>query len=208
MADAAYPTDNDLAAWLLGQHVDATWTADIDLADAASDGVATFESAAGRRMLATTQTRVFDPPKPGRTILDLRYDLASFTSLTASGSAMVRNTDFWLLPENADLDGRPWSRIEFASGYSPQLGARRCISVTGKWGFGVTIPGDAWHGMLAAGALHVLSAIRLAVTGGATKWQEADVQEWFGDDPLGFLEKHWQGIFDDAVRRYRRVALA
>ena len=100
-----------------------------------------------------------------------------------------------------------------------EIDARPLITVVGSWGYGATIPDDAWLAMLAAAGVYLHPYIAQLESGGLEMWSEADVTERYGPNPLGSLLTNWsmtlygppgpggvqgrQGV----VGLYRRVAI-
>ena len=223
MAQAAYPTMVDLGAWLQDAGFTTAVVANLDLTTAAASGVASFERAVGRRMLATSQTREFDLPRHLRGVLDLRDDLAAVTTVTVRGTAQVLGTDYRLREPNAADRGVPYWALQFArrfyvlESYPQPLWDQ--IAVAGTWGYGATIPDDAWLGMLAAAGLALFPYLAQAQARGLEMWSQADVTERYGSDPLGSFRKNWDMQLNGSpelagkpggggvVGRYRRVAL-
>lgn len=199
MGKAAYPTAAELAAYLVAAGFDSTFVAALDTTTMAAAGAAQFEREAGRRMLAVTQTREFDPAKVSpRGFLDLRGDLAALTSVSWGTTSYVVGTDVRAFPLNAADDGLPYSGLNFGywrrfwgqSGFPlPQL-----ISVAGDWGYGATIPEDAWIGMMAYAGLLLFPQILILRTQGMLDWTEADMHEVYGNNPLQGLRLGWQAV--------------
>src|SRR5262245_848463 len=153
MGKSAYPTGADIAEYLAEFGITVTNTAMLDTLAAA--GVLRFEREAGRRMLAgADQARTYDPP--ATPLLDLGADLIGITSIAyqpqgSSSQAYSSPADYRLLPQNAPQLGRPWEMVDFVRvWWCPQPSSQRgALTVTGKWGYGTTIPEDAWLAMLA-----------------------------------------------------------
>lgn len=197
MSRAAYPTAVDLTDFLTtvnGITVDIL--AGMDLDDMASQGQTQFEGAISRRLLAVTQSRTFTPPSQPRMPLFFRADLVSLTSLTIQGQTKTVGVDFELGPDNADLDGNPWQWARPLTMLWPLnrfLG--RVVTVTGSWGYGATIPEDAWQAILRQGALNAWPQIHRALTSGMQRMKEGDVDYTFTD-----IEKQVQG-WSEAITR-------
>lgn len=198
MGKAAYPTGAELAAYLVAAGFTSAFVAALDTTTFAAAGASEFEREAGRRMLAVTQTREFDPCRVGTNgFLDLKADLASLTSVAWNTTAYTVGTDVRAFPLNAADDGLPYSGLSFGywrrfSGYGypfPPL-----ISVAGDWGYGATIPEDAWAGMLAFAGMLLFPQIVQRRTGGMFEWTEADMREAYGNNPLQGLRAGWQAI--------------
>jgi hypothetical protein len=101
----------------------------------------------GRRFYqdASPVARQFWPENNGYCIID---DLSVYSSLTANSATWVKDTDFYLEPINASVDGEPWTAIrafgkpfiytkaEVAPG--SWVGYDGRITVTGQWGWAST----------------------------------------------------------------------
>ena len=199
MPQTAYPTLIDLGAWLQDAGFTAAAVANLDLETAAAAGVATFEQATGRKMLAVSQTREFDLTAVNpRGVLDLRADMASLTSVTVSGPAQVLNTDMRLREPNASDRGLPFWALQFARRFYPVVTYPQpswaAIAVTGLWGYAATIPDDAWQGMLVLAGLELHPFLAQEFSHGALTYQEQDVTEHYGPDPMGSLRDNWRFV--------------
>ena len=171
-----------------------------------------FEGVIGRRILATTQTRSFDPPISPRLLLDLRTDLLSVSSLTIQGVAQVAATDYWLEPFDAPQDGKPYRRVEFAvarwgwAGPPITAALRRCIVITGSWGYSATVPDQVYDAILAQGAIDCYPELALAVSRGLQMKREGDVEAMYargkGNGPLFEEMSAWQLRVADAINNY------
>lgn len=198
---AGWPGSGDLQAFIEAAGFD---TASVDLAGAVAAGQAEFERLAGwRPFLGTTQTRKFDAPEGE--MLFLCGGLLALTSLTVDGTAYVADTDFYLMPGNAELAGEPWTWVEFAS--APSC-ARRGIVIVGTWGRVTAIPEAVRHAVLCLGAEAAMPSIVAAKSGGAQQWTEGDVTERYGPDGLAAITGGWRASAAAAARRYRAAALA
>lgn len=231
MPYSAYPADTDLREYLRSLRLfdadeeDAVFGA-LRLDQRIREAVAEWERATGYQPFlaagAATE-RPFDPPGPpssagltrgGGRVLDLAAGLATFTSLvvgvtatTPAGTALTRNTDFWLYPLDAEAEGRPWDRVEFAS---LQTGAPNSVRITGRWGWSTTVPDDAWGAILVGGALRCANQIGLAVSGGTYSVRTLNTETRFGGGgtmPLSVEKTEWQRQWREAVSRYRRITM-
>jgi len=223
MPHAAYPTASDLEAFLIAAGFDATFVATLDLTTAAAAGQQAFEEATGRRFLATTQTREFDPCRvtpAGK--LNLKTEAVSFSSVTWGTTTLTAGTDYRGLPLNAPDDGKPYNMLEFGHYrryYPLTFPLSTLITVVGSWGYGTTIPDAVWAAMLAAAGLWLWPQIMQAITGGLTAWTEADMSETYGQTAFLRLQNGWNGLvygmpggpgqpmMPGAVQLWRRVAI-
>lgn len=216
MAKAQYPNAHDLEEFLLSAGFSATFLADFDLETWAAAGRRSFERQVGRRMLATSQTREFEPPTNPRGYLAFDEDLwpSVVPTLTYDGAAIVAGTDYRLLPVNAADAGGAYTSARFyrrwAAPVAFSLGA--VVAITGLWGYATAIPEDAWLGMLAAAAVEMFPLIQHSKTRGLQMWREADMAEQYGSDPLSGLRDGWlltlrgtEKMPGGVIARYRNV---
>lgn len=211
MGHTLYPTSANVQRELTSRGmVEITPTAVQALLDydaAAADGRRKVEGETGRRFLGVTQTRTFDYPCGSRT-LPLRQDLCALTSLVVGGTAKVLNTDFYLKPDDADLDELPWDRVEFNWPYSVALiNPRRAITIAGTWGYSALIPDDAWNAMLDAACMYLTPSLQTAITNGLVSWKMDNLEERYSDNPFAGAIKGWGDRLDKAISRYRRVTV-
>jgi hypothetical protein len=208
----SYPVVADLTAYLTsaGLTVD-----EVQVASAVTAGIAAFERDTGRVMLApvTPATRTFDPPDTGK-VLEFAADVLTVTAVTyqpqgASVQTFVAATDYRLGPPNAEAKGLPWEWLELrCHWWSPHYwGAGRSISVTGRWGYGVAIPDDAWQAMLLGGFLSLVFPAALRATGFTRGWKEGDVSEDFGTDVVRGYAEGAVSMYQTVVNRYRRLTV-
>jgi hypothetical protein len=104
-----------------------------------------IDALTGRRFYATTddETRYYTPELDDVLFVD---DIQSITTLQTDddGDRTYENTwttdDYDLLPDNAALDGRPYTRLELApyGDFMFPEGVRRGVKIVGKFGFSAT----------------------------------------------------------------------
>ena len=152
MSQAAWPTTAQIVTHLAVLGVTST-LADAVMQNEIDGVVADWERLTGYTpFLGETQdaTRYYDPPAWSGTPdqIDLRNGYISVTSVTAgvtpdsAGTVLTVNEDYWLLPDAAPSDNRPYTRIAFSV---LQGGPRRSIKVIGKRGYCSTIAEDVWN---------------------------------------------------------------
>ena len=216
MAKDAYPTGSDLAAFLAEFGVTAPSAAALDTLAAA--GVQRFENAVHRTMLAgPPEARPYDPP--AEPLLDLLADLAELTSITytpegAPPTVFTTPADYRPMPTNAPARGRPWLWIDFRrTWWLPHPDSLRgAISILGRWGYGLTIPEDAWLAMLSAGASPLwdrAAAAALAAGGGGPlkSWRQGNSSEEYATvtpEQTVALKEGFLTDFPAAVAAYRK----
>lgn len=186
-----------------------------DLETAAEAGRQTFERLTHRVMLAPVGdvTKEFDPTLARNGILVIP-DLIALTSIAyqpegSTSTLWTQNTDFWPLPDNAPDNSLPYQMIRLnRSFYAPIWGAGwRSIRITGRWGFGTTIPEDAWLAMVQLGAMELVAGLEQAISGGVLSWHSANRGEQYSIRPLGSLADQWTAQANGAVKRYKRITL-
>jgi hypothetical protein len=211
----AYPSGDDLAAFLSEFGVEVTNTAALDTLAAA--GVATFEAAVGRVMLAGEErTDTFDPPTDG--LLDLSADLAApptsitYQPYTSTPQSFVIAQDYSLLPQNALARGKPIERIRLSRAWCQPYGFGQVdsIAVTGLWGYGLTIPDDAWLAMLSAGASAFFDKGSLGGGGAIKSWKEGNSSATYAEVTAADRAALKQAFLIDTpavIATYRKVLL-
>ena len=236
---SAYPSAEALRLFLL----DAGMTPPLDLPGAVRAGIQGFERDCDRRFLAGKsienadigeETRRFDPAAWPGTSAYRPYHLLEFgpygdlTSLTSvihaptggTPETLALNTDYWPLPANAPSIGFPYTGLAMRRRFwAPLLPQNvHSLEVTGLWGFGTTLPADAWRAMLIRSATLALTSIStsaiLSIAGGGlpvTGWKEADVSEDYALVPFASAmttaRVSWKEDYAAAVMAYRRVSL-
>jgi hypothetical protein len=194
MSHTVYPVGADLIAYLQASGIVPTPVPipllGVDWNSRQLRAVNQFEDQTGRKWIAQSATKIYDPPLNVKGILDLKSELIQLTSITVQGQPIVLNTDFYLGPNNNDqlATPQPWTYIEFLN-YFPSPGwpyIRRSISVTGLWGFSVTLPERCWGAMLDFGAYLSYPDLSLYVYQGRAKYKLDGALE---EDFTGTLQK-------------------
>jgi hypothetical protein len=197
---------------------------DEQIAVAVTAGIEAFQREAGRHMLAgrtvdneavAAYTRTFAPPANRTGYLDFDADLAGAPTLVqyapagATAETFVVATDYRLEPLNAARDRRPYEGMVLRRRWWSPLGMdyTASIEVTGNWGYGTTLPDDAWAAMLRGAVLYLLDMHALSVVGFAAGWKVADESETFSKDSIKGPAEAFQKTFDTAVARYKKVSL-
>lgn len=211
-----YPTRADLQAFLEGHGLDLAAALVAQLAPAIDGARGDFEGDVRRVMLAPEDdaTRRFDPPRTWRdngARLFLPKDLAALTTVVyqptgQTAETLTENEDYVLEPYDAPDDGYPYTCILFFRRWTQPIGPRmrRSLLVTGRWGFGTTIPGDAWLSICARGASRLFTHISHSETGGLLSWKDDDASEDFGVETWTRLKDSWAQQYLGAVTKYWR----
>jgi hypothetical protein len=232
----AYPSGESLRLFL----EDAGMVPPLDLPGAVRAGIQGFERDCDRHFLAgltienepaPDEVRRFDPATVhrqggwGGAFLDFGPygDLNAITSVVyapanAPPETLAEGTDYWPLPANAPATGFPWTGMEFRRRFwAPLLyHQHHALEITGSWGFGTTLPADAWRAMLIRSATLALTSIStsaiLSIAGGGlplTGWKEADVSEDYAIVPFSTVmtaaRASWKEDYMAAISAYRRV---
>jgi len=170
---------------------------------------------------ATDVLRKFDPPGPtidgtrygwrtrgGQRILRLDNGLVSLTSVTTNvdpqnaGTVRVLGTDFFLRPTNAVAEGRPWQEIEFTV---PVWGIQESIHILGKWGYGATVPDDAWDAMIYMAAGRIVPQISADLHSGMSQIKLGNDSFSFPTGgPFATTLALWKSHICDAINEYLR----
>jgi hypothetical protein len=180
-------------------------------------GIRDLEKATDRVFLAAAATRRFNPPTSSQHLL-LDQDLASLTSLSygpATGTVVfVNGTDFTLEPWDAPARLLPYDTVVFADAhrwnYPLPIDQRGSIYIAGAWGYGVTIPENAWLAMLARGAWLSAPLLAQGLNDGVVEVQQKDTRTKWADDPLAAQKLVWggkdgtSGLYGSALAEYTR----
>lgn len=214
-----YPTGGDLQLYLESLALTVPAALKLRLQSLQYAAVQEFEKQCDRIFLAPTATavRYFDPPTnvPHGSSNYLRVpDLYSITSIVytptgGTATTLVVNDDYMGYPHNAVALGRAFTAVEifgwrWMSPLAPSY--RRSIAITGRWGYGTTLPPDVREAMLALGALKAWNAATFGVTGGLGSWSEGDVKEDYGKG-WDSASDAWKAQVAQAVANYRRFGL-
>jgi hypothetical protein len=209
-AIAGWPTTAELTTRLTEAGITAPSTATMQAVINA--GIQRFEAMTRFFPFLSTgsdETRRFTPPQSS--FLKLKAGLITLTSLTthvspsSSGSALTVNEDFWLMPEDAAERGEPYRWIHFRSW---QHGQPRSLVLVGKWGFGLTVPDEAWEAVMQLALAQVLRLSASEVSGGMSSWMENNVQESYaGGDPFSKQIAGYEAYARDVAMAFRRLML-
>jgi|ERR1019366_7976056 hypothetical protein len=198
MAHTVYPTGTDLIAYLQASGIVPNPLPQpllgVDWNSRQLRAVNQFEDQTGRKWIAQSATKTYDPPLNVAGILDLRSELIQITQITVAGQLLTQNTDYYMGPLNNDqlATPQPWTFIEFLN-YFPSPGwpyVRRSISITALWGFSLALPERAWGAMLDFGAYLSYPDLALYISGGRKSYQLVDLKEDF-TAPLQAEAKAW-----------------
>ena len=214
MGKSAYPAQADLEAYMTAAGIPI---GTLDTASFIAAGISDFEKRVRRKMLAPAGTvqRNYDPPTDQTGYLDLAQDLASLTSVVyfpygaPAGETWVQDVDFWVRPYNAAADGKPYLGLELKRRFmSPLLPAmHKSIQVTGRWGYGTSIPEDAWRAMIYRALVLLHPSAAWSISGGRQEAWDTGVRRIYGVDVAAGERTAWETAFEDAVKRYARFAL-
>ncbi len=212
MPHAAPPTAADLTVLLTAGGVTLP---DATVENAVAAGIESFERDIGRVMLAgEASTRRFTPPS-NTNELDLIGDLVpddgitvEFTPRDSTPTTWTEGVDYWLLDEDAADRNRPYTRLLVRQGffYPFPPSYRRSIYITGPWGYGPTIPDDAWLAELYGSLLWLIDVGMVSKVGFlfASGWKEAVDTETYSIQGINDRTDAWRGLYMSAVASYRR----
>lgn len=199
MARTLYPTGADLAAILTQAGVVINDPAFLDGAVLAGiqafETACSRHFLAGKSIENADEgeaTRLFDPPMPHEHSLWLGPfgDVTTVTSVVhqakpdGQAQALVENRDFFLEPANNPARGLGYNRLRrgrWASwtwhgwdtvpwGGGGWMSGIQSIEITGLWGYGTTIPEDAWLSMAYGGVMWAEGQLGLIKSGGRTAY--------------------------------------
>lgn len=215
MPQAAHPIIADVqalyaAAGLIPDPAAAPF-ASVPWAAHLASAVQSFAVRTGRRYPAAAGTRSYDPPVGARGILPLGQDLASdgggAITVTARGTLLQSGRDYFLGPDNADSDGRPWAWVEIPNTFGiPQVAlVRKSIAITGLWGGSALVPDDVWEAERQYAAALCVPEVSLTISSGLYKIE--DVQYGGSDQvPLSAQANMWKAHFESVVQSRLRVS--
>lgn len=220
---STYPADSDVTSLLTS--MGAQLPSGFSVTGYAAQAVAEWERRTGYIPFLNTSgvdaTRTFDPPGPnqrvmygtrlmgGGMILDLKAGLYSLTSVTVgvtldnpTGVLFTLGRDFWLEPVNADVESKPFEFIRFRV---QQFGSQHSIQVIGRFGYGATIPQDAWEAIRRLGASLALKDVAEGLKTGLRKASELDVSEEYDPAMVDQLGDAARCYAERILRSYTRT---
>lgn len=206
----AWPTSTDLLNFLKASRLVATtptvWQALLDLDTALASAIEQFETGTHYLpFLADTvaTARKFTPE--GLCLLDLDGGAIEVTAVALDGTALILDTDFFLMPANALVQGKPYTSIEFDE---PLFGKRNSLVVTAKWGFAAVLPAKAKTTVLAGAATILSPQIASGMAAGLIRFTQGDETKEWGSQPLGGITMGWQSQFETGITFYKRTRMA
>lgn len=217
---SAYPTADDLKAWIEGTGLSVSAALETLLDGAAAGAANDFESAVHRTMLAPSsgELRYFAPPLDGAPLVG--FDLAAapatitYQPTGSSAETLTLNTDYWCGPENAIARGKPLEWIEFDKQWTGLIDRtlRRALQITGLWGYAETLPDDVWLAVCMRGAWNVWQQVTFGSTEGMLGFKEGDLSVDYGLERWRDPVRQWcgdgnDGVYGRAVGKYRKLNL-
>ncbi len=205
---AAYPTRDDLAAFFEGQGL--AMPSDVGEMEIAG-AVRLFEEKTGYvPFLAeeTAQDYFYSPPEYGNTLelragfVEVEEVAVGLTDADQTGTVLTVLQDYSLAPYNASQASKPYTRIEFSTGFR---GGARSIRVKGKKGYSSQVPSDVWNAILRAAAAESLPAM-VAGEGMPTEIRQGEVTLKF-DEWKSSKAGMWTTQFQRTANVYMRVAI-
>lgn len=208
MSHAAFPSGDDLSAFLISEEYCLEAPANADVIAGAVEAMFIRETGWPEFLIeATKTTHRFDPP--GLTalgqVLELKRGLLTAETVTVgytgvgTGTELEEETDYFFEPEDGGTDCNPYTSLSFTRGVG---GGQRSIAIYGGWGYTSEIPEDIWLACLQQGAANWM---RDQAAGGAQRIKQGPVEIEFGtskaDSKLGQLD----GAFRSAVARHMRI---
>jgi hypothetical protein len=168
-----------------------------------------FERDAGRKMIAVSDTRTFDPPsnRYGRLFTG---DMTAVTTITFATQTLVVTTDYLAQPAQNPARGLPYFWIDFFRrwGGPTPWAQREGLSITGLFGYAAQIPYDVWQAVLAKATVQMLPALMMQRSRGFKAWSEADVHQDYGEKAPALLwGGQWDLLYQTAVARYKNAGL-
>jgi hypothetical protein len=173
MPRTEYAQPDDLQSLLETAEVfDESWN--LDLAGALEKATDDLENDSGFKPFLSTGVaapRRFTPDGPqqrsytspgasalvgGSKILFLEAGLLELESLKVDGREYSLYDDFFLKPDNADAEGKPFTQVDFVQGVRSKP---QGIVIVGVWGFCRELPQTVWEGHRCKAALHLAPLI-------------------------------------------------
>ena len=126
-------------------------------------------------------------------------------SVGSAGVVLTRDIQYYLKPDNANLQVLPWTVVEFLG---PITGLPKSIAITGVWGRVSAVPADAWRAICGYAASLMTPQAGLTVTGGIQALKEGDTDTKYSSGTFSIFSAErqaWEKTFFKAVRAYVRV---
>lgn len=221
MARSTYPADSDVAALA----ATLTLPAGYSFTGMAAAAVDEWERRTGYHPFlgsGASSSRTYDPPGANRRrlggfgtlggarVLDLEGGLYALTSVAIAvtvddpGLTLTQGTDFWPEPLNAPAIASPWQRLRFRNAV---FGPEASVVVTGLFGYGATIPEDAWQAIARLGCALGLAALAEGLKTGAVRWAEETVSEAYDPLLLAQIGAGFRDWAEQVLVGYRRVGM-
>lgn len=154
----------------------------------------------------TDETRKFDPPHGSR-YLFFDIGLVSLTSVVISGIPYTLDQDFFLWPANCDKMNEPWLGLEFLRRVH---GAPRSVSITGKFGYSLTVPDQAWEAVMCKVLALCQPELATALTGGVFRFEEGSLKIQYASGSESVLSRElaqWEKTFNSAKKSFTRTVI-
>lgn len=89
-----------------------------------------------------------------------------------AGDSLTYLQDYLLLPNNSIVEGKPYNEVQFL--WNMIGGIDQSITITGNFGYGTTVPADAWQAIIQGTAADLMGQIALLQLGDAIEIEEKD----------------------------------
>jgi hypothetical protein len=205
MAKTSWPTSADVLAYLDTLGVSQI-PQGINLDDEVAAAVLALEAYADISPFLAGEPASYDFNAPRTSRLDLGSPFATITSVcvgksaTSDGSALADQVDYWPKPF-----GGPYTSIEFRD---IQYGEPESVCVTGRRGYSITVPLDAWNAvrdMAAAGVYRLASMGGTVALGPASRVKQGGVDiEFSGSRSAMSTDERLRAAAEEVFKRYRR----
>jgi len=126
-------------------------------------------------------------------------------STISNGTLLHQNVEYFLRPQNAASYDRPWTYLDFTY---YQYGNPGSISVTGVFGFGSTVPDDAWYAILKKAVMHLVPSLEIVITGGQSQIKLGNDIFTFNPQLYQRQTAMWQQQVEVVCGRYKRKVFA
>lgn len=220
MSRSAYPVVQDVTALLTNAGLVAQPLP--DFGQYLQAAIRCWEEMTGfMPFLGAQSVTYFDPPGPnkgdwswyyggrmgGGQRLDARGGIVSLNSLkvgrtpTYSGTQLTLNTDFWLEPFDGPRMGHPYTIVRFLN---RQWGPPQSVAIDAMWGWGTTVPDDAWQAVLFLAGILASAESAGADTGGLKSISlGSSSYQFFDDGAWAPAIRAWSISVNQTALRYK-----
>lgn len=123
-----------------------------------------------------------------------------------NGTALVRNRDYILMPQNALAKGLPFTYCKLVR--YRVLGREGAVKIVASFGYAETVPALAWEAVMRCILALLMPQQMISVSGGLERVSEFDATEHYGaQGPVPTATRYFEDYCMSAVRKYRRIGV-